>query len=62
MFSFLFGLLLGSRGVSVPKPLRIALFIFIVGLVIVVTIFTLYVVATLPERTTGHHVQPHHLN
>jgi hypothetical protein len=28
--------------------------------VLAVTIYTIYVVLTLPERTTGHHVQPHH--
>ncbi len=34
--------------------------IFFLGLVVVVTIYTVHVILTLPERTTGPHVHAHH--
>jgi len=40
-----------------PRPLRIGLVLFAVGLVIVVLMYTVNLFLTLPERTSGHHVQ-----
>ncbi len=58
MFGWLIALLV-MQGWGPPRAVRCGLLIFFVGLVIVVTIYTLHVVITLPERTSGHYVQPH---
>jgi hypothetical protein len=58
MLSYIFGLLL-LRKFGLPKPLRYAILTLFAGLVLVVLIYTIHLFATLPERTSGHHVQPH---
>ena len=40
------------------KPLKFILFTFLCLLFVVVLIYTANLFLTLPERTSGHHVQP----
>jgi hypothetical protein len=56
MFSYIIGFLLLSK-FGIPKPLRYALLTLMAGLLIVVLIYTFNLFLTLPERTSGHHVQ-----
>jgi len=42
------------RKFGLPKPLRYAILVFLAGLFIVVVIYTVNLVLTLPERTSGH--------
>ena len=58
MFSYIIGLLLLSK-FGIPKPIRYALLALVAGLLIVVFIYTVNLFLTLPERTSGHHVQRH---
>ena len=58
MLAYIMGLLLLSK-FGLPKPLRYAFLVLILGLVIVVLIYTVNLFITLPERTSGHHVQHH---
>jgi hypothetical protein len=39
------------------KPLKLLLFTFLCFLIVVVLIYTVNLFLTLPERTSGHHVQ-----
>ena len=39
------------------KPLKLVLFTFLCFLLVVVLIYTANLFLTLPERTSGHHVQ-----
>jgi hypothetical protein len=57
MLPFIFGIILGSR--EIPKPVRIVIVVLAVGLVLAVTVYTINLVLTLPERTTCHHAHPH---
>jgi hypothetical protein len=54
MLPYILGFVLGSRGI--PRLIRVVLVILAIGFVIAVTVYTLHVILTLPERTTGHHV------
>jgi hypothetical protein len=56
MLSYIFGFLLLSK-FGIPKPIRYALLVLMAGLVIVVLVYTVNLFLTLPERTSGHHVQ-----
>ncbi len=58
MLSYILGFLLLSK-FGVPKPIRYALLVLMAGLVIVVLVYTINLFLTLPERTSGHHVQHH---
>ena len=55
MFTYLLSFLL-LRRFGLPRPLRYALLLFLAGLFVVVTIYTLNVVLTLPERVQVPHV------
>ena len=56
MLSYILGFLLLSK-FGIPKPIRYALLVLLAGLVIVVLVYTINLFLTLPERTSGHHVQ-----
>jgi hypothetical protein len=56
MLSYIFGLLLLKK-FGLPRPVRYALLTLMAGLVIAVVIYTANLFLTLPERTSGHHVQ-----
>jgi len=56
MLSYILGFLLLSK-FGIPKPIRYALLVLMAGLVIVVLVYTVNLFLTLPERTSGHHVQ-----
>jgi len=56
MLSYILGFLLLSK-FGIPKPIRYALLVLMAGLVIVVLVYTINLFLTLPERTSGHHVQ-----
>jgi hypothetical protein len=58
MLSYILGFLLLSK-FGIPKPIRYALLVLMAGLVIVVLVYTVNLFLTLPERTSGHHVQHH---
>ncbi len=58
MLSYILGFLLLSK-FGIPKPIRYALLVLMAGLVIVVLVYTINLFLTLPERTSGHHVQHH---
>jgi hypothetical protein len=58
MWTYIISFLL-LRKLGLARPLRYALAAFMIGLTIVVLIYTANLFLTLPERTTGHHVQPH---
>ena len=59
MLTYFISLLL-LRKFGLPKPLRYALLVLFAVLFAVVVLYTLNLVLTLPERTSGHHVQPYH--
>jgi len=56
MFTYLLSFLL-LRRFGLPRPLRYLILIFLVCLAIVVFAYTVNLFLTLPERTSGHHVQ-----
>ncbi len=56
MLSYILGFLLLSK-FGIPKPIRYALLVLMAGLVTVVLVYTANLFLTLPERTSGHHVQ-----
>jgi hypothetical protein len=56
MLSYILGFLLLSK-FGIPKPIRYALLVLMAGLAIVVLVYTINLFLTLPERTSGHHVQ-----
>lgn len=47
------------RRVWALKPLKLAMLALLCLLILVVLIYTANLFLTLPERTSGHHVQPH---
>jgi len=55
MFTYLLSFLL-LRRFGLPRPLRYALLLFLACLFVVVTLYTLNVVLTLPERVQAPHV------
>lgn len=56
MFAYILSFLL-LRKFGLPRPVRYLLLICIAGLVIAVTIYTLFVVSTLNERTSHVHTR-----
>jgi uncharacterized membrane protein (DUF485 family) len=58
MQAFFLGMWLAT--VKLPRIIRYALVLCVLGFVASVIFYTLYVILTLPERVPGH-VQPHHL-
>ena len=55
MLTYLLSFLL-LRKFGLPRPLRYAILLFLAGLFIVVTIYTVNLVLTLPERVQAPHV------
>jgi hypothetical protein len=53
MLTYLISFLL-LRKFGLPKPMRYAILLFLAGLFIVVVLYTVNLVLTLPERTSGH--------
>ena len=53
MLTYLLSFLL-LRKFGLPKPLRYAILLFMAGLLFVVVIYTVNLILTLPERTSGH--------
>jgi hypothetical protein len=53
MLTYLLSFLL-LRKFGLPKPLRYAILLFLAGLLLVVVIYTVNLILTLPERTSGH--------
>jgi hypothetical protein len=58
MLTYLVSFLL-LRRFGLPRPLRYALLLFLAGLFVVVTIYTVNLVLTLPERVQSPHVHTH---
>jgi hypothetical protein len=58
MWTYVLSLLL-LRRFGIPKPLRYAFAVFMVGLVIVVLIYTANLFLTLEQRTSAPHVHTH---
>jgi hypothetical protein len=58
MLRFVLDVLLLRRLIESRSVRRIVLFCF-VALLLVVLLYTANLFRTLPERTSGHHVQPH---
>ena len=53
MLTYLISFLL-LRKFGLPKSLRYRILLFLAGVFIVVSIYTMNLVLTLPERTSGH--------
>jgi hypothetical protein len=53
MLTYLLSFLL-LRKFGLPKPLRYAILLFLAGLLFAVVIYTVNLILTLPERTSGH--------
>jgi hypothetical protein len=58
MWTYIVSFLL-LRRLGVARPLRYAFAVFIIGLTIIVTIYTVNLVLTLPERVQAPHVHTH---
>ena len=58
MFTYLLSFLL-LRRFGLPRPLRYLILIFLACLAFVAFAYTVNLFLTLPERTSGHHVQHH---
>ena len=58
MWTFIVSFLL-LRRLGLSKPIRIVLAVFMIGLVIVVLIYTANLFLTLEERTNAPHVHTH---
>ena len=58
MWTFLFSFLL-LRRLGLSRPIRIVLAVFMLGLIIVVLIYTANLFLTLEERTSAPHVHTH---
>ena len=58
MWTYVVSLLL-LRRFGIPKPLRYAFAVFMVGLVIVVLIYTAHLFLTLEPRASAPHVHTH---
>jgi hypothetical protein len=56
MFKYIIGILTLKR-LGLARPLRFIFFIAFVFLAIVALVYTANLFLTLPERTSGHHVQ-----
>lgn len=56
MFSYIIGILLLSK-FGLPKPIRYIILTLLGGILILVLVYTANLFLTLPERTSGHHVQ-----
>jgi CHASE3 domain sensor protein len=59
MWTFLFSFLF-LRRLGLSKPIRYVLAVFMIGLIIVVLIYTASLFLTLEERTSARHVDTHH--
>ncbi len=57
MQAFFLGMWLAT--LKLPRIIRYALILCVVGFFASIVFYTLYVILTLPERVTGH-VHPHH--
>jgi hypothetical protein len=58
MWTFLFSYL-SLRRLGISRPIRIVLMAFMLGLVLVVFIYTVSLFITLEERTSAPHVHTH---
>jgi hypothetical protein len=58
MWTFIFSFLFLHR-LGLSRPIRIVLAVFMVGLIIVVLIYTANLFLTLEERTSAPHVHTH---
>jgi hypothetical protein len=58
MWTYVLSLLL-LRRFGIPKPLRYAFAVFMVGLVVIVLIYTANLFLTLEQRTSAPHVHTH---
>jgi hypothetical protein len=58
MWTYIISFLL-LRKLGLARPLRYALLLFLAGLFIVVTIYTVNLFLTLPERVQAPHVHTH---
>jgi hypothetical protein len=58
MWTFIFSFLL-LRRLGLSRPIRVVLAVFMVGLIIVVLIYTANLFLTLEERTNAPHVHTH---
>ena len=58
MWTFIFSFLL-LRRLGLSRPIRIVLAVFMVGLIIVVLIYTANLFLTLEERSSAPHVHTH---
>ena len=58
MWTYVLSLLL-LRRFGIPRPLRYAFAVFMVGLVVVVLIYTANLFLTLEQRTSAPHVHTH---
>jgi hypothetical protein len=58
MWTFIFSFLL-LRQLGLSRPIRVVLAAFMVGLIIVVLIYTANLFLTLEERTSAPHVHTH---
>jgi hypothetical protein len=58
MWTYIFSFLL-LRRLGLSKPIRIVLTAFMVGLIIVVLVYTANLFLTLEERTSAPHVHTH---
>jgi hypothetical protein len=58
MWTFIFSFLL-LRRLGLSRPIRVVLAAFMVGLIIVVLIYTANLFLTLEERTSAPHVHTH---
>ncbi|MGB0064464.1 MAG: hypothetical protein WBP85_08465 [Terracidiphilus sp.] len=54
MWTFLFSFLL-LRRLGISRPIRIAIALFLIGLIFVVLIYTVTLFLDLEERTNAHH-------
>jgi hypothetical protein len=58
MWTFIFSFLL-LRRLGLSRPIRVVLAVFMIGLIIVVLIYTADLFFTLEERTSAPHVHTH---
>jgi hypothetical protein len=58
MFKYVIGILTLQR-LGLARPLRLAFLLILAVLTLTVIAYTVNLFVTLPERTSGHHVQHH---
>jgi uncharacterized PurR-regulated membrane protein YhhQ (DUF165 family) len=58
MWTFIVSFLL-LRRLGLSRPIRIVLAVFMVGLILVILVYTANLFLTLEERTSAPHVHPH---